>query len=150
MNMKFEKSSGGVVYRKKDGKIEILLLKWTNSRNEDEYVLPKGKIEEDEIAKDTALREIGEEAGLYESDLEVIKFITKLNYTFCASYLPGRPFIDKDVYLFLVKYNGSREPTPRIEERFTGYDWINIRDISKLSLKFDLTGIVSRNKTYFI
>jgi 8-oxo-dGTP pyrophosphatase MutT (NUDIX family) len=35
-----------------------LLLKWRNSRDEDEYVLPKGKIEEDEIAKDTALREI--------------------------------------------------------------------------------------------
>jgi len=150
MNMKYEKSSWGVVYRKKDWKIEILLLKWTNSRNEWEYVLPKGKIEDDEIAKDTALREIWEEAWLYESDLEVIKFITKLNYTFCASYLPWRPFIDKDVYIFLVKYNGDRDPTPRVEERFTGYDWINIKDISKLSLKFDLTWIISRNKTYFI
>jgi hypothetical protein len=27
---------------------------------------------------------------------------------------------------------------PRVEERFTGYNWINIKDISKLSLKFDL------------
>ena len=128
----------------------MLLDSKPNSRNENEYVLPKWKIEADEIAKDTALREIWEEAGLYESDLEVIKFITKLNYTFCASYLPGRPFIDKDVYLFLVKYNGDREPTPRVEERFTGYDWINIKDISKLSLKFDLIWIISRNKTYFI
>ena len=150
MGIKFEKSSWGIVYRKKNWKIEILLLKWTNSRNEDEYGLPKWKIEDDEIAKDTALREIWEEAGLYESDLEVIKFITKLNYTFCATYLPGRPFIDKDVYLFLVKYNGNREPTPRVEERFTGYDWISIRDIEKIPLKFDLTGITSRNKTYFI
>ncbi len=150
MSINFEKSSWGVVYRKKKWKIEILLLKWTNSRNEDEYVLPKGKIEDDEIAKDTALREIWEEAGLYESDLEVIKFITKLNYTFCASYLPGRPFIDKDVYLFLVKYNGDRKPIPRVEERFTWYDWIDIRDIPKLSLKFDLNWIISRNKTYFI
>ncbi|MDQ7023302.1 MAG: hypothetical protein Q9M97_07360 [Candidatus Gracilibacteria bacterium] len=148
--MKFEKSSGGVVYRKR--------LKNRNFTFEMDKILEmkmnmfclSEKLKKMKLLKIQPLREIGEEAGLYESDLEVIKFITKLNYTFCASYLPGRPFIDKDVYLFLVKYNGSREPTPRIEERFTGYDWINIRDISKLSLKFDLTGIVSRNKTYFI
>ncbi len=149
MTIKYEKSSWGVVYRKKDWKIEILLLKWKNSREESEYVLPKGKIEDDEIAKDTALREIWEEAGLFESDLEVIKFITKLNYTFCASYLPWRPFIDKDVYLFLVKYSWIRKPIPRIEERFTGYDWINIKDIPKLKLKFDLVWIIARNKIYF-
>jgi len=150
MGMKFEKSSWGVVYRKKNWNIELLLLKWLNSREEEEYVLPKWKIEGDEIAKDTALREIGEEAGLLESDLDVIKFITKLNYTFCASYLPWRPFVDKDVYLFLVKYTGNREPFPRVEERFVGYDWIDIKNIPKLDLKFDLEGIVSRNKTYFI
>jgi len=38
---RFEKSSGGIVYRKKDDKIEILLLKWTNSKNNEEYVIPK-------------------------------------------------------------------------------------------------------------
>ncbi|MDR0772010.1 MAG: NUDIX hydrolase [Candidatus Peribacteria bacterium] len=41
-------------------------------------------MEDDEIAKDTATREISEEAGLPIEDLEVIKFITKLNYTFTA------------------------------------------------------------------
>ncbi|MDP3381619.1 MAG: hypothetical protein Q8S84_09320 [bacterium] len=40
-----------------------------------------------------------------KKDLEVIKFITKLNYTFTAGYLEDNPIIDKDVYLFLVKYN---------------------------------------------
>jgi len=144
------KSSWGVVYRKKDWKIEILLLKWLNSREKEEYVLPKWKIEADEIAKDTALREISEEAGLLESDLEVIKFITKLNYTFTAGYLPWRPVIDKDVYIFLVKYNWERTPVPRKEERFVGYDWVNISKIPKLDLRFDLKGIVSRNRTYFI
>ena len=150
MSIKFEKSSWGVVYRKKDWKIEILLLKWLNSREKEEYVLPKWKIEADEIAKDTALREIGEEAGLLESDLEVIKFITKLNYTFTAGYLPWRPVIDKDVYIFLVKYNWERIPVPRKEERFVGYDWVDISKIPKLDLRFDLKGIVSRNRTYFI
>jgi 8-oxo-dGTP pyrophosphatase MutT (NUDIX family) len=61
-----------------------LLLRWTNSRQEEEYVLPKGKIEEGEIAKETAVREISEETGLKEKDLEIIKFMTKLSYTFTA------------------------------------------------------------------
>jgi hypothetical protein len=37
----FEKSSGGIVYRKREGRIQILLLEWENSRGEHIYVLPK-------------------------------------------------------------------------------------------------------------
>jgi hypothetical protein len=37
----YEKSSGGIVYRKKQGKLEILLLKWLNSRNKEIFVIPK-------------------------------------------------------------------------------------------------------------
>jgi len=45
MARKYEKSSGGVVYRKNGNTIEILLLKWLNSRKQEELVIPKGKIE---------------------------------------------------------------------------------------------------------
>jgi hypothetical protein len=41
MARRYEKSSGGIVYRKNGDKIEILLLKWTNSKNNEEYVIPK-------------------------------------------------------------------------------------------------------------
>lgn len=73
-----------MVYRKRDGKVEILLLRWLNSKNKEELVIPKGKIEKGEVAKDTAIREISEEAGIPEEDLEIIKFVTKLNYTYTA------------------------------------------------------------------
>ena len=79
MAKKYEKSSGGIVYRKNGNKVEILLLKWLNSKKEEIYVIPKGHIENGEVAKDAAVREISEEAGLQKKDLEVIKFITKLN-----------------------------------------------------------------------
>ena len=102
MAKKYEKSSGWIVYRKNGNKVEILLLKWLNSKNKEVYVIPKWHIEDGEVAKDTAVREISEEAGLLKKDLEVIKFITKLNYTFTAWYLENNPVIDKDVYLFLV------------------------------------------------
>jgi len=86
MNRIFEKSSGGIVYRKQKGKIEILLLEWENAKKEREFVLPKGHMEDAETAKDTALREINEETGLDISDLEIIKFMSKINYSFIATY----------------------------------------------------------------
>ncbi|MDD3646633.1 MAG: NUDIX domain-containing protein [Candidatus Gracilibacteria bacterium] len=150
MAREYEKSSGGIVYRKKDGKVEILLLKWLNSRNNEEYVIPKGHIEEGEIAKDAAVREISEEAGFNIKDLEVIKFITKLNYTFTAGYLEHSPTIDKDVYLFLVRYNGDKDPVVEKEERFVGYEWVDIDKIRDVDIKFELSSIVNRNRTYFI
>ncbi|MDD3302681.1 MAG: NUDIX domain-containing protein [Candidatus Gracilibacteria bacterium] len=150
MTKKYEKSSGGIVYRKTNSKIEILLLKWKNSKQQEEYVIPKGHIEDGEIAKESAIREINEETGLNQEDLEVIKFITKINYTFKAGYLENTPLIDKDVYLFLVKYKGTDNPTVQTEERFVGYNWIPIDEIKNIDLRFDLNGIITKNKTYFI
>ena len=150
MARKYEKSSGWVVYRIKNGKPQILLLKWLNSRKQEELVIPKGKIEPGEVAKDTAVREISEEAGIPESDLEIIKFVTKLSYTYTAGYLKDNPVIDKDVYLFIVKYHGTQDPIVRKEERFTDYEWVDIEKVKKLSIRFDLSGIIYRNKPFFI
>lgn len=150
MPRKYEKSSWGVVYRKNWWKIEILLLKWLNSKKQEILVIPKGHIEEWEVAKDAAVREISEEAGLDTKDLEVIKFITKLSYTFTAWYLANNPIIDKDVYLFLVRYHGNKAPIVQKEERFTGYRWVTFEEIKKLDILFDLSSIVNKNKTYFI
>lgn len=149
MARKYEKSSGWIVYRKKGKRIEILLLRWLNSRKQEELVIPKWKIEKWEVAKDTALREISEEAGIAIEDLEIIKFVTKLNYTYTAWYLKDNPVIDKDVYLFIVRYNGHTAPIVRKEERFTGYEWVDIEKVKDLSIRFDLSGIIYRNKPFF-
>ena len=83
-------------------------------------------------------------------DLEVIKFITKLNYTFTAWYLEANPVIDKDVYLFLVKYNWQKEPTVQKEERFVWYEWFSLEEIKNIKVMFDIQTIIWRNKTFFI
>lgn len=150
MVKKYEKSSGGIVYRKNWNKVEVLLLKWLNSKNQEIYVIPKWHIEDWEVAKDTAVREISEEAGLHKKDLEVIKFITKLNYTFTAWYLENNPVIDKDVYLFLVKYNWTAAPIVEEEERFVWYNWFTLDEIKKIKVMFDIHSIIGRNKTFFI
>lgn len=150
MAKKFEKSSGWIVYRKKNNITEVLLLKWLNARNQEIYVIPKGHIENWELAKDTAIREISEEAWFLKKDLEIIKFITKLNYTFIAWYLENNPIIDKDVYLFLVKYKWEKEPIVQKSERFVWYEWFNLEDIKKIKVMFDIQTIILKNKTYFI
>lgn len=150
MARKYEKSSWGIVYRKNNWKIEILLLEWLNSRNKAEFVIPKWHIEEGEVAKDAAVREISEEAWLKKKDLEIIKFITKLNYTFTAWYLKNSPTIDKDVYLFLVRYNWNDIPVVEKEERFVWFKWVEMSKVKDIDIKFELNSIVNKNKTYFI
>jgi len=67
-------------------------------------------MEDGETASQTALRETAEETWLEIKDLEIVKFITKLNYTFTAWYREDNPLVDKDVYLFLIKYKWTQAP----------------------------------------
>ncbi|MDD2693488.1 MAG: NUDIX domain-containing protein [Candidatus Gracilibacteria bacterium] len=143
-----EKSAGGLVYRKIGDRIQVLMLAWKNAKNELEYVLPKGHIEENESALETAVREISEETGLAESDLNVVKFMNKIAYSFIAGYLEGAPIIHKEVSLFLVRYTGKSEPRPRREERFIGYKWFEPEELKKIFLKPDVVGFLEKNKHF--
>ena len=140
-----EKSAGGMVYRKIWKQIQVLMLAWKNAKNELEYVLPKGHIEWEETPMQTALREISEETGLAEKDLEIVKFMNKIAYSFIAGYLEGAPIIHKEVSLFLVKYTGKNEPRPRREERFIGYKWFTPEELKWIFLKPDVVGFLEKN-----
>lgn len=143
-----EKSAGGIVYRRRAWELEILMLVWKNWREELEYVLPKWKIESDEKAMETALREISEESGLAIHDLTVIKFMNKVDYDFVAAHLPWSPLVHKEVHLFLVKYTGRKEPRPRASERFVGYKWFTLSWLAKMHLKPDVAGFIEKNIQY--
>jgi 8-oxo-dGTP pyrophosphatase MutT (NUDIX family) len=145
----FEKSSWGIVYRKNWKDIEILLLEWMNAKGNIIYVIPKWHIEDEETAKDTALREIWEETWLDEKDLEIIKFIAKINYTFVASHVKWSPTVNKDVYLFLVRYSGNKTPVPPQSERFSWwYKWFRIDELKQLEIKPDIYGFIRKNLQY--
>jgi 8-oxo-dGTP pyrophosphatase MutT (NUDIX family) len=144
-----ETSCGGIVYRKtSQGHIEVLLLEWRNKRGFSKYVLPKGHMEETETAQETALREICEETGLPWSELEMVKFVTKMTLSFIANNIEWAPIIDKDVYIFLVKHKGNSEPKPQLSERFFGYRWFPVAEIPKLDVKPDIYEIMHQNEIY--
>lgn len=58
----FEKSVGGIVFRKKDNEILYLLVRYRSWQ----WDFPKGHVEKDETEEQTLRREIQEETGLTE------------------------------------------------------------------------------------
>ena len=104
-------SCGGVViYR---GKILTLYKSYKNKY--EGWVLPKGTVEEGENFKDTAIREVREEAGVKAS---IIKYVGKSQYNFTVT----EDTIEKEVHWFLMMAN-SYYSKPQREEYFidSGY-----------------------------
>jgi len=104
-------SCGGVVIHK--GKI---LLLYKNYKHKYEgWVLPKGTVEDSEEFKDTASREVAEEAGV---NANIIKYIGKSQYSFMVS----NDTVVKDVHWYLMKANNYYSK-PQREEYFvdSGY-----------------------------
>lgn len=94
---KREFSAGGIVFRKKGGGFEVLLIKDGYGR----WSWPKGHIDRDEKSQDAALREIEEEAGL--KNIRILGKIGRNNYFF---RLKG-DLIFKTVYFFLVEVDSG-------------------------------------------
>jgi predicted NUDIX family NTP pyrophosphohydrolase len=67
-----KKSAGILIYRKKNGKIQIFLVHpggpfWKN-KDLNSWSIPKGEVENEEDLKNTALREFEEETGIVLAD----------------------------------------------------------------------------------
>ncbi|MEK7186547.1 MAG: NUDIX domain-containing protein, partial [Patescibacteria group bacterium] len=121
----FEFSAGGVVYREKANKLEILVAQHSYHHG---WVFPKGLIDKDkkETKEDAALREVQEETGIIGEILKPIKPVTywynweddpSTHSTDSTSSLQagslqagsgkagsGRVKIKKTVYYFLMKF----------------------------------------------
>ena len=94
-----EISSGGVVFRKVNGKFEVCL---TSRKKGKIWCLPKGIVEEGESLKETAVREVKEETGLSG---QVIDKIGDIIYWYSVKNKAGElAKIFKRVYFFLLEY----------------------------------------------
>lgn len=90
-NMIEEVSAGGIVFFKNN----ILMLKKFNG----DWVLPKGRVEENESLKETALREVYEET---KAKVTTIKYLGKINYEFNRTCYLDRVHINKEVHWYLM------------------------------------------------
>jgi 8-oxo-dGTP pyrophosphatase MutT (NUDIX family) len=113
-----EPTAGGVVFRRDEaGGVEILLIQ----DSKDRWTIPKGHIEEGETAQETAKREIGEEAGL--TDTEILGWLGKIHFRYRR--------IDKLVLMttqiYLVRAKGDTSAIQK-EEWMNGIKWFKFND----------------------
>jgi 8-oxo-dGTP pyrophosphatase MutT (NUDIX family) len=113
-----EPTAGGVVFRRdKDGGIEILLIQDAKDR----WTIPKGHIEEGETAQETAKREIGEEAGL--TDTEVLGWLGKIHFR----YRRVDKLVLMTTQIYLVRAAGDTNAIKK-EEWMNGIKWFKFND----------------------
>ena len=128
-----EPTAGGIVFRRNDkNDIEILLIQDAKDR----WTIPKGHIEEGETAQETALREIGEEAGIMEA--ESICWLGKIHFR----YRRVSTLVLMTTQIYLFKALGDTDNIQK-EDWMNGIKWfpyhealdvIEYDDIGKLML----------------
>ena len=97
---KREVSAGGVVYRRSDDGIEIVLASRRTRRGQLAWGLAKGGIEGDESMEDAAVREVREETGLH-AEIEASLGETRYFYVW------EDVRIRKTVHFFLMRHTGG-------------------------------------------
>ena len=128
-----EPTAGGIVFRRNNkNDIEILLIQDAKDR----WTIPKGHIEEGETAQETALREIGEEAGIMEA--EAICWLGKIHFR----YRRVSTLVLMTTQIYLFKALGDTDNIQK-EDWMNGIKWfpyhealdvIEYDDIGKLML----------------
>nr|WP_330390716.1 NUDIX hydrolase [Caminicella sporogenes] len=126
-----EISAGGVVYF---GNAILLLRKFNG-----DWVLPKGKIEEDEDIVEASVREVFEEGGV---KADVIKYLGKINYSFKNGWNSDE-IVNKTVHWYLMKAR-SMDCIPQKEEGFIDAKFIHINRVKDLAKYEDEKNIINK------
>jgi 8-oxo-dGTP pyrophosphatase MutT (NUDIX family) len=98
---RLEISAGGVAYRKRGGRTEVVLI---SVGPDARWQLPKGLVNKKEPTEAAAIREVREEAGI---ETVLVGPIDKVEYWYYSSYSGTRERIHKFVYFYLLKYAGG-------------------------------------------
>ncbi len=114
-----EPTAGGIVFRMTPDKrdIEILLIQ----DSKDRWTIPKGHIEPGETAKQTAVREIGEESGI--KNVDVLAWLGKIHFKYRR--LEKLVLMTTQVYL-VQSVDSSEHPTK--EKWMNGIKWFSFAD----------------------
>jgi 8-oxo-dGTP pyrophosphatase MutT (NUDIX family) len=118
-----EKSAGGIVFF---GNTVLLLMKMNG-----DWVLPKGRIEENEKTTETALREVLEETGVRA---EILSYLGEIHYAY-KNFWTDHDRVDKTVYWFLMTTKSMR-CVPQREEGFKAARFVHMDKAAQM-VKYD-------------
>ena len=108
-------AAGGIVQNDQDQILFIFRLnKWD---------LPKGKVEKGENYEQAAIREVEEETGVRNLQLN-----NKINCTYHTYSAFGKNFL-KTTHWFHMNCKGAQTLVPQIEENITELKWLNSNEI---------------------
>lgn len=125
-----EATAGGVIYRFGATGLEVLLV----ADHFDRWTIPKGHIEAGETAQETAIREIGEEAGVHK--LDPVCWLGKIHFR----YRRDNVLVLMSTQIYLFKALGDTNDIKK-EDWMNGIKWfpyqeavsiIAYKDIAKL------------------
>ena len=129
--MRKEISSGGVVIFGN----AILLLKRYNG----DWVLPKGKVEENEEINETAIREVFEEGGVKG---KTIKYLGKIHYSF-RDCREENEIVNKTVHWYLMMTR-SMDCTPQRNEGFVDAKFVHMDRAKNIAKYEDERNIIKK------
>ncbi|MEX0748755.1 MAG: NUDIX hydrolase [Candidatus Saccharimonadales bacterium] len=129
-----EETAGGVVFRRTERGIEILMIQDAKDR----WTIPKGHVEPGERIEETAVREIEEETGL--GDLRILDRLGKIDFR----YRKQDKLILMTTHIFLIHaFKNTEDYVPEENEGIKDVEWfpankaldlIEYDDIGKLFL----------------
>lgn len=93
-----EISSGGVVYRKRAGRIDVALI---SVGEPPRWQLPKGVVDHGEKPEETAVREVHEETGVHAT---IVAPLERIGYWYQRSENGERVRVRKFVHFYLLRY----------------------------------------------
>lgn len=107
-------AAGGVVYKKDNGSIRILLI-YRNGV----WDLPKGKLEPDESVRECAVREVAEEVGISQLPTIESKLRDTVHY-----YVMNGTKIKKITHWYLMHFENPESGfIPQVQEGITKVEW---------------------------
>ena len=127
-----EATAGGVIYRLNDRhELEILLV----ADHFDRWTIPKGHIEEGETAQETAIREIGEEAGVHQ--LEPICWLGKIHFRYRRENI----LVLMSTQIYLFKALGDTDDIQK-EDWMNGIKWFSYDEAVRIIAYKDIAKLI--------
>lgn len=138
----FEKSVGGVVYRRQDDKILYLLLRYRSGQ----WDFPKGHVEEGETEEQTLRREIMEETGI--ADIKILPGLRQtVRYFYTAKGNEKKERMEKGRGIYIFKKAVFFATETRIEKVIIDFEnkdfaWLSFEEAFKRLGNDDSRGVL--------
>lgn len=115
--MEVEKSVAIIVFRKEDDFKFLLLWKKNSGVYKEAWEFPKGNVDKNETEMQTAIREMKEETGLQEKDVQFYDFHDKVSYFYRRE---TQELVRKEVSFVMAK---TLKSDIQISEEHDAYRW---------------------------